>query len=88
MSKISSQFKSHKMPFESISRSLLIEIKDLLGQIKQICPQYSMEGSRNIWIVKPGALSRGRGALNVHLNSFYPKFSRTVFLNLFFTFKV
>lgn len=35
--------------------------EELLAQISEYHPQLSMDGIRNIWIIKPGALSRGRG---------------------------
>ncbi len=51
------------MPFEFINESLIDQITRLLEQTKSIWPQYSIDGYRNIWIVKPGALSRGRGII-------------------------
>ena len=37
------------------------EVDDLLSQVKEYAPQYLIEGERNVWVVKPAALSRGRG---------------------------
>ncbi len=37
------------------------EIEIILKKIKQYLPEFSIDGDKNIWIVKPGGLSRGRG---------------------------
>ena len=33
----------------------------ILDELKKKFPQFSLNGERNIWIVKPAGLSRGRG---------------------------
>lgn len=39
----------------------LDECERMMGFMKQYCPQFAMDGIKNMWIVKPGAKSRGRG---------------------------
>jgi tubulin monoglycylase TTLL3/8 len=36
-------------------------VNSLLQRLRKIFPQYSMNGEKNIWILKPSGLSRGRG---------------------------
>jgi hypothetical protein len=37
------------------------KVKVILDKLKEKNPQYDMNGSRNVWILKPSGLSRGRG---------------------------
>ncbi|KAK9973494.1 hypothetical protein ABG768_024221 [Culter alburnus] len=37
--------------------------KCMLEQMRQVCPQMETDGLCNIWIIKPGAKSRGRGIM-------------------------
>lgn len=45
------------------SSSRVTEAEDILEQIKAVWAQYPLDGTKNIWIVKPGAKSRGRGII-------------------------
>ena len=49
-----------KPKIDSITE-ILPEIEEILQKISKSLPQYALEGSKNVWIVKPGGLSRGRG---------------------------
>ena len=54
---------SDKMEIDNIPESMMDQIMRSLNSVKESWPQYNIDGYRNIWIVKPGALSRGRGKL-------------------------
>ena len=58
-------FKEHqrppKKPMNDDMSSYVPEISSLLNKIKPFFAQFTMDGSKNIWIAKPGGLSRGRG---------------------------
>ena len=58
--KISQQNKKEKATIQN--DSLYKEkVKALLQRTKEQFPQTEMNGFRNIWIIKPSGLSRGRG---------------------------
>ena len=40
---------------------LIPQIEEILQKLSESFPQYDFSGDRNIWIVKPSGLSRGRG---------------------------
>lgn len=43
------------------SMSLSSTVEYILNELKKLDPQFSLNGNRNIWILKPALLSRGRG---------------------------
>lgn len=51
-----------KIQIEFIDR-FIDKIILTLERVKPIWPQYNMDGTNSIWIVKPGAKSRGRGII-------------------------
>ena len=48
-------------PKQDSIKDLLPKIENILKKLSVNLPQYVLEGSKNVWIVKPGGLSRGRG---------------------------
>ena len=48
-------------PKQDSIKDLLPEIENILKKLSVNLPQYVLEGTKNVWIVKPGGLSRGRG---------------------------
>ncbi len=57
----SSNERPLERPKEDTIKDLLPEIDTILKKLSINLPQYALEGSKNVWIVKPGGLSRGRG---------------------------
>lgn len=55
--------RSENGEVQNVSGSMLAEVDRLLYNLKLHMPQFEMDGYKNIWIVKPGAKSRGRGKL-------------------------
>ncbi|XP_025106336.1 tubulin glycylase 3C-like isoform X4 [Pomacea canaliculata] len=45
----------------AISQRTLTCVESLINRLRTKCPQFEMDGTHNVWIVKPGAKSRGRG---------------------------
>lgn len=61
--------------------SYLNQIDTCLKAVEHNWPQYHIDGTRNIWILKPGAKSRGRGLL---LSSFTLHFCTDTPAEIFF----
>lgn len=43
------------------SQRLDADVAQTLLELREVCPQIDMSGVRNVWVIKPAALSRGRG---------------------------
>ena len=57
----SSNERPQRLPQTDDVSELIPEISEILKKLSQKFPQYVLGGNRNIWIVKPSGLSRGRG---------------------------
>lgn len=43
------------------AQSRIEEINECMELMRSHLPQFDLDGCKNVWIVKPGAKSRGRG---------------------------
>ena len=57
----SSNVRPQRLPQKHDVSELIPEINSILEKLQKNFPQYAFSGDRNIWIVKPSELSRGRG---------------------------
>jgi len=57
----SNNLRPQRLPQTDDVSYLIPEIIPILEKLKNNFPQYNFSGDRNIWIVKPSGLSRGRG---------------------------
>ncbi|KAM9813855.1 tubulin monoglycylase TTLL3 [Neosynchiropus ocellatus] len=53
----------HKGALIQGSLSLVGRCQSMLDRLQEVSPQLDTDGVSNIWIIKPGALSRGRGIM-------------------------
>ena len=57
----SSNQRPPRLPQNDDVSYLIPQIEEILQKLSESFPQYDFSGDRNIWIVKPSGLSRGRG---------------------------
>ena len=61
LNKTSNNERPPRLPQNDNVSDLLPEITEILEKLSKHFPQYDFSGTKNIWIVKPSGLSRGRG---------------------------
>lgn len=54
--------------FNGIPVDLSAQCESLMERLPKFFPQFEMSGKHNVWIVKPGAMSRGRGRVKLLCN--------------------
>lgn len=52
---------SSDLAVEGVTSALANLCESTLKRLRLQCPQLYLDGKHNIWILKPGAQSRGRG---------------------------
>ena len=57
----SNNLRPERLPQTDDVSDLLPEITEILEKLSKSLPQFDFNGTKNIWIVKPSGLSRGRG---------------------------
>ena len=55
----------NELEMERKAMSMLSQCRQVLHQMKMLWPQYELDGHHNVWILKPGAKSRGRGMYSI-----------------------
>ena len=50
----------------ALFKQYIPQVESLVNSFKQYLPQFKLNGHRNIWILKPSNLSRGRGVTCVN----------------------
>lgn len=59
--RIESLYKHYVKNAKNEDEAIMKKVEFLLSKLQKRYPQFTMNGTRNIWIVKPAGLSRGRG---------------------------
>jgi len=60
----------NELEMERKAMSMLPQCRQMLHQMKLLWPQYELSSYHNVWILKPGAKSRGRGMHSASSDTF------------------